>query len=122
MNRERDEPRERRQARLSPAGGKILDELERSSEALEPPYQEKLARVGALPPSQRKEIAAIFGGTAQEIAKRQRENTSAGAQLASFEGIVQEAQEREKVAGRPVDPESSHESGSVVRQGLAYKA
>lgn len=100
---ERNEIRERRRSRLSPAGAEVLDELERLEEALEPPSEKMLARIARLPSSDRAEIAAIFGGMSEKLAKRQRENMQAAAQLASFEEAILEAQERQRAAGMPVD-------------------
>lgn len=104
MDHDRDELRKRRRSRLSPAGREMLDEMQRLEETLELPSDEMLGYIAALPPSDRAEISAIFGGMAQEYAKRQRENMRNAAQAASFKEIILEAQERERVAGRPVDP------------------
>lgn len=105
MNHERDEPRDRRRARLSPEGREVLDELERSSGAFEAPSEEVLARIEALPASERKEIVTIFGEMALDMAERQRENRQRAVLAASAAEIVREAQERERAAGRPVDPD-----------------
>ena len=76
MNRERDEPRDRHRARPAPAGREVLE----------------------------KEIVAVFGAMALDMAERQRENRQRAALAASAAEIVQEARERERAAGRPVDP------------------
>lgn len=104
MDHERDELRDRRRSRLSPAGREFLAELERAADALEPPSEETMARADALPPSDREEIASIFGAMAQEAAERQRENMNNAAVAASAREAILEAQERERDAGRPVDP------------------
>ena len=105
MSHERDQPMDLRRARLSPASREVLDELERCSEAFEPPSEEVLARIEALPPSERKEIVAVFGALALDVAERQRENRQRASFAASSAEAIQEAQEREKAAGRPVDPD-----------------
>ena len=74
MNPERDEQVERCRARLPPEGREVLDELERSSKAFEAPSEEARARIEVLPPSERKEVVAIFGAVALDIAEKQREN------------------------------------------------
>ena len=105
MDHERDESRERRRARLSQAGREILDKLERSSEASEAPSQEVLSRLEVLPPSERKEIVAMFGAMAMDMAERQRENRQRAVFAASSAEAIREAQERQRAAGRPVDPD-----------------
>lgn len=70
MNYERDESKERRRSRLSPAGRELLAHLEHAAEALEPPSEETLRCAGFLPSSDRGDIAAIFGVVAQEMAER----------------------------------------------------
>ena len=101
LNPERDESIERRRTRLSPEGRELLEELERASEASE----EARARIEALPPSERKEIVAIFGAMALDVAERQRENILNVHLATSSAQIIREAQGRERAAGRPVDPD-----------------
>ncbi len=104
MDHERDELGERRRRRLSPAGKDLLAELERLEATLEPPSEEMLGRIATLAPEERAEIAAFFGGKAQEIAARQREYLQGAAQAASLLDVLREAEERERAAGRAVDP------------------
>lgn len=89
---------------LSPAGKELLVELERLEDTLEPPSEEMLGRIAILPPSDRAEIVASFSAMSQEFAVRQQENIRGAAQTASFKEIILEAQERERAAGRAVDP------------------
>ena len=103
MGHERDDPR-RRRSRLSPAGQELLVELERAAEAFEPPPEETLFRVGSLPSSEREEVAAIFGTMAREFAEHQRENMQNAAFAATAADAIREAQERDRAAGRGVDP------------------
>ena len=105
MSHEHDEPMERRRARLSPEGKELLDELERSSEAFEPPSEKVRARIEALPPSEREELVAIFGAMALDMAERQRENRQRAALAASAAEAIREAQERQRAAGSLVDPD-----------------
>lgn len=61
-------------------------------------------RIRSLPPEEGEEVAAIFGVMAQGFAERQRENMRGAALAASAADAIREAQERERAAGRPVDP------------------
>lgn len=69
-----------------------------------PPSEEVLARVDNLPPSDREEIAAIFGAIAQSFAERQREAMHSAVFALTAVDVIRESQERERAAGRPVDP------------------
>lgn len=103
VEHERDELRAQHHSRLSSAGRELLAGLKRVADSLEPPSEETLARAATLPPSDREEIAAIFGAMAQEFAKRQRENMRNAAFAASAADVIREAQERQRAAGRPVN-------------------
>lgn len=108
MDHERDELLERRRSRLSLAGREILEDAELAmSQPYPPDPAELVERIRALPPEEGEEVAAIFGVMAQGFAERQRENTRKAAQAASFKEIILEAQERERAAGRPVDPHTT---------------
>ena len=101
---ERDELRERRAARLSPAGRDLLREIERSLQGAEfPDPGPYIERIQALPPKDGEEIAAIVGAMAQEFAERQRENMRGAAFAQSAADAIREAKERERAAGMPVD-------------------
>ncbi len=104
MDHDRDDLEKWRRSKLSPEGRELLAELERAADALVPPLEETLARAATLSPSDREEITAIFGAMAQEFAELQRENMRNAAFAASAAGAIREAQERERAAGRPVDP------------------
>lgn len=82
----------------------LLAELERVAEAFGPPFEEARARLESLPPSERREVVALFGALALDVADRQRENRQRAAFAASSAEAIREAQERERAAGRPVDP------------------
>ena len=100
---ERDDLR-RRRSRLSPAAQELLAELERSAEVFEPPSEGVRARIEALPTSERKYVVAVFGEMALNMAERQSENRQRAALAASSAEAIREAQERERAARRPVDP------------------
>ena len=104
MSHEGDQPIERRRTRLSPVGRDVLDALERSSEAFGPPFEEARARLESLPPSERREVVALFGALAPDVADRQQKEVQSGAFAASAAEAIRKAQERERAAGRPVDP------------------
>lgn len=104
MDHGRDDLRGRRREKLSPAGRDALDALERSSEAFGPPFEEARTRLESLPPPN-VEVVALFGELALDVADRQREELQRAAFAASAAEAIREAQERERAAGRPVDPD-----------------
>jgi hypothetical protein len=92
---------QRRKKELTPAGRGLLEEIERMAGSSEPPSEEILARVSALPPSDQAELVSILG----EKVARGEEGHKRGADLArSAAETVREAEERELAAGRPLNP------------------
>ena len=92
---------QRRKKELTPAGRGLLEEIERMAGSSEPPSEEILARVSALPPSDQAELVSILG----ETVARGEEGHKRGADLArSAAETVREAEERELAAGRPLNP------------------
>ena len=105
MDHERDETRERRAARLSPAGRELLAEIERVLEGPNPPDPGPfIERIQALPPNDQAELASIVGGMGRDFGARSEEDREAAEAARQAAEIIRKAQERERAAGRPVDP------------------
>ncbi len=66
------------------------------------PYIE---RIQTLPPKDGEEIAAIVGAMAQDFEERRRENLRNARLAMSAAEAIREAQERQRAAGKPVDPD-----------------
>ncbi len=104
MDHEHDELRERRVARLSPAGRELLAEIERALDGPNPPDPAPfIERIGALPPNDRAEIVAVVGSMSREFGARAAANQEQAAMMGEAAEIIREAQERDRVAGLPVD-------------------
>jgi hypothetical protein len=92
---------QRRKKELTPAGRALLEEIERMANTSEPPSEEILARVSALPPSDQAELVSILGG----MVARGEEGHRKGEDLArSAAETIREAEEQELAAGRQVKP------------------
>jgi hypothetical protein len=104
MDHERDELRERRAARLSPAGRALLAELERALDGPEEPDpDEMIRRIEALPPSDQAEFGAILSGMETEAGAKAEEHRKMEETARQAVEIIRRAQEQDRAAGRPVD-------------------
>ncbi|MDP9481349.1 MAG: hypothetical protein M3R38_37740, partial [Actinomycetota bacterium] len=75
MDHERDELRERRAARLSPAGRELLAEIGRAYvDSQRPDPGEFVGRIQALPPSDRAEFGAFLASMEREAGARAEEH------------------------------------------------
>jgi DNA-binding PadR family transcriptional regulator len=98
----RDELAEqRRKKELTPKGRELLEEVERMADSSEPPSEEILARVNALPPSDQAELVSILGGTVARGEERHRRKEDLARSAAE---TIREAEEQELAAGRPANP------------------
>lgn len=104
MDYERDELKAQRAAKLSPAGRELLAEIERALDGPNPPDPTPfIERIGALPPNDRAEIVAVVGGMGREFGARAAASQEQVTMTGEAAEIIREAQERDRVAGLPVD-------------------
>ncbi len=101
MDHERDELRERRAARLSPAGRELLAEIEGVRGGSQRPDPEEVAeRIGALPPNDRTEIGAILSGMEREASAKVEEHAKKAAQARLAGKVIDRALELERAEGK----------------------
>jgi hypothetical protein len=104
MDHERDELRERRVARLSPAGRELLAEIEGVRGGPQRPDPEEFAeRIGALPPNDRAEIGAILSGMGREAGAKAEEYGKNAAQARLAGEVIDRALELERAEGKDPD-------------------
>ncbi len=114
MEHEHDELRERRAARLSPAGRELLAEMERALDGPEEPDPAEMARrIEALPSSDQAEFGAILAGLELEAGAKAAEHDDKAKQADLALEAFRRAEELERAAGRAMP------SGATVGDALA---
>ncbi len=101
---DRDDLEERRRGRLTPAGRQLLDEIERMLDANEdPPFEEIVARIKALPPADQTELFSMFVARGYAAEGRAEAHARKAETWGSASEIIQAARELDRAAGRPAN-------------------